>query len=316
MKKISIIISVYNEENYLKRCLDSVISQSYKNLEIIIVDDGSTDNSLNICLEYQKNDKRIKVIHQENKGLCASRNNGLSNATGDYIWFIDGDDFIEENSLEVIKPYLNNYDIIVFNYNEVRDNKLIKMNDTKEYDNVNKKYILGYIGVWNKIFKREILEGEKFPEGYMHDDIYLIPTFGLKTNKIVFVNEYLYNHVNRSSSITNSGFYLKDKLYALEHLENVLGLEYRDEVEYLYIIHLLLSSIFDKVIRHYKYNFKEINNIMKEKFPKYYKNKYWVGRGLFRKTFLYCFYKNIFIICIMMANIKIQLNKFRYQKME
>ena len=313
MKKISIIIPVYNVEKYLKKCLDSVISQSYKNLEIIIVDDGSIDNSLNICLDYQKKDNRIKVIHQENKGLSGARNRGFEESTGDYIWYIDSDDYIENDSLKVIKPYLDKYDIIVFNFNEIRDNRVIKIKDTKEYDNVNQKYMLSYAMAWNKIFNRKILGGEEFPDRLTYEDLYLMPTLGLKTNRIVFIDNYLYNYVQRSDSILNSGFKLKDKLCALEHLSNVLGLKYYDEIEYLYIYHLVIPCIFDKIIKNYKYNYKEINTIMKEKFPNYYKNKYWVRRGLFRKMFLYFFYKNNFLITIIFANIKIYLNKIKHK---
>ena len=155
--KISIIVPIYNTEKFLDKCLNSLVNQTYKNIEIILIDDGSTDNSLNICLDYQKKDNRIKVIHQENKGLSGARNRGFEESTGDYIWYIDSDDYIENDSLKVIKPYLDKYDIIVFNFNEIRDNRVIKIKDTKEYDNVNQKYMLSYAMAWNKIFNRKIL---------------------------------------------------------------------------------------------------------------------------------------------------------------
>ncbi len=309
MKKISIIIPVYNVEKYLKKCLDSVIKQSYKNLEIIMVDDGSTDNSLNICLDYQKKDFRIKVIHQENKGLSAARNRGFEESTGEYIWFIDSDDFIEENSIEVIKPYLDKYDIIVFNYTEVRKDKVIKMNDTKEYDNVNQKYMLSYVIAWNKIYKRYILDGEKFPEGYIYEDVYLMPTLGLKTNKIVFIDEFLYNHVYRENSIINSGFKLDDKLYALKHLDEKLAYNYKDELELIYIHNLLIACLMDKTTNYHLYN--EINVVMKDKFPNYYNNKYWVRQGFLKKIFLYCFYKKLYFIPNMLLYVKININKLK-----
>ena len=91
---ISVIIPVYNVEKYLSRCIESVLNQTYRNLEIIIVDDGSTDDSLNICRRYEKKDKRIKVIHQDNGGLSSARNKGLMNSTGEYISFVDSDDWL------------------------------------------------------------------------------------------------------------------------------------------------------------------------------------------------------------------------------
>ena len=102
MEKISIIVPVYNVEKYLKTCLDSIINQTYQNLEIILVDDGSTDNSGEICEEYRKTDSRIILIHKENEGLSMARNFGLDIASGDYISFVDSDDFIARNMMEAL----------------------------------------------------------------------------------------------------------------------------------------------------------------------------------------------------------------------
>ena len=106
--KISIIVPVYNVEKYLSECLDSIINQSYKNIEIILINDGSTDSSLEICQKYQKNDKRIKLISQANKGLSISRNNGMKIATGKYIMFVDSDDIIHSRMIEVLYKEIKN----------------------------------------------------------------------------------------------------------------------------------------------------------------------------------------------------------------
>ena len=115
MKKISVIIPVYNVEKYLYRCVDSVLGQTYYNIEVILIDDGSTDSSPEICDEYQKRDKRVKVIHKKNSGAASSRNIGLSSAKGDYIAFIDSDDYIEldmyENMMKINEEY--NCDIVL-----------------------------------------------------------------------------------------------------------------------------------------------------------------------------------------------------------
>ena len=136
MKKnnlISIIVPIYNVEKYLKKCIDSIINQTYKNLEIILVDDGSPDNCGKICDEYAKKDNRIKVIHKENGGVSSARNVGVENATGEYIGFVDSDDYIEKDMYEVLINNLKkeNADISIISNYEVYKNKIIE-NKKKE----------------------------------------------------------------------------------------------------------------------------------------------------------------------------------------
>lgn len=110
MDKISVIVPVYNVEDYLEECINSILGQTYKNLEIILVDDGSTDNSSKICDIYEKKDKRIKVIHKENGGLSSARNEGLKYRTGEYISFVDSDDFIDKTMYEKLYSAIKKYD--------------------------------------------------------------------------------------------------------------------------------------------------------------------------------------------------------------
>ena len=118
MEKISVIIPVYNVEKFIEQSIKSVLNQTYKNLEIILVDDGSTDSSGSICDEYSKKDKRIKVIHQDNKGLSGARNSGLDIATGKYIMFLDSDDYFENNSCEILYSEIEKKqaDYVIGNY--------------------------------------------------------------------------------------------------------------------------------------------------------------------------------------------------------
>ena len=130
---VSIIVPVYNVEKYLERCLDSLINQTLKDIEIILVDDGSTDDSGNICDKYAKKDKRIKVIHKENGGLSDARNIGLSIANGRYLQFVDSDDFIHKQMIEILYNTIinNNADISICDFDKVYENTKIKYN-TKE----------------------------------------------------------------------------------------------------------------------------------------------------------------------------------------
>lgn len=181
MKKtlISVIIPVYNVEEYLGQCLDSIINQTYKNLEIIIVDDWSTDNSWKIRDEYAKNDKRIKLIHQKNTGLSAARNAWLKIATWKYIWYIDSDDYVELDMYEKLYNIIecSNSDLAICNWYIGKEDgsrikntkfpgkKIITPNETLEYF-YNSMY------VWNKLYKKDIIKGLNFVETRAQDSIY------------------------------------------------------------------------------------------------------------------------------------------------
>ena len=193
--KLSLIIPIYNIDKYLDKCLNSISTQKNKDIEIILVNDGSTDKSLSICERYKKKDKRIKIINQENQGLSAARNVGLKYANGEFIWFIDGDDYIEDGSVERIMSLLNvENDIIVFNYNKVKNGKIIKMKGYYNFDKIDTKYVLAFPSVWNKIFRKSILEVDLFPEGHVYEDLYAVPNLILRTKNIVFIEDFLYNY--------------------------------------------------------------------------------------------------------------------------
>ena len=127
--KVSVIVPVYNVSKYLQQCFDSIKNQSYKNLEIILIDDGSTDGSSIICDELKKEDKRVKVIHQKNKGLAETRNIGIKHSTSNLITFIDSDDYIEPNMFKVLKENILDNDLIIFNYNKIVKNETFKVNN-------------------------------------------------------------------------------------------------------------------------------------------------------------------------------------------
>ena len=308
-KKISIVIAVYNISSYIERCLDSVIKQKGDEIEILIIDDGSTDNSLDICKKYQKKDKRIKIFHQENKGLCAVRNIGLEKATGEYIWHIDGDDYIEDNSIDILRKYIDKYDIICFNFYKDIDGKLnkVKIKDISCYDNIYDKYILSYTAVWNKVIKREVLESELFPVGNSYNDVYVIPTLVKKTKKIIFLDDYLYYYVHRKSSLSNTRkFNLKDRLECLDHVYDTLKDEYYDAAVLFYINELLIFYITWKIEYKRNANFRELNKVLKEKFPKYYKCKYW-NTSLGRKIYIRLAYCNMFTLVKFLTYLKMKV---------
>ena len=194
--KISVIIPVYNVEKYLRFCLDKVINQTLKDIEIICVNDGSTDNSLNILKEYQQKDERIKIIDRENKGLSATRNDGMRLATGEYIAFLDSDDYVDLDFCEkMYKAAMeNNCDIACCNiirFNEKSKKAMVKHNKVKVEKRPRNKYKLAKIPehnyVWNKIYNRKkiIALDLFFEEGVSYEDVMFSHKTIFYLNKIV-----------------------------------------------------------------------------------------------------------------------------------
>lgn len=212
---ISIIVPVYNVEKYLDRCVDSIVKQTYQNLEIILVDDGSQDDSGLLCDCWAEKDKRIKVIHKSNGGLSDARNVGKNQACGQYIGFIDGDDYISpymyEKMYEQIKR--NNADMAICNYDYVDENgKIISTENNLENAVMTPLQILEklcseessyYVTAVNKLYDIELVKRINFPIGKLHEDEFTAHLFVMKCKRIVSIKERLYYYVQRSGSITN-----------------------------------------------------------------------------------------------------------------
>ena len=220
MKKISVIIPVYNAEKYLTKCLNSIVNQTYTNLEIILVNDGSKDSSLNICYEYKKKDDRIKVINNDNHGASYSRNCGISISTGEYIMFIDADDYIENNFIErlitcneyetydlFISCYTDFYDKNIFKEKKLIDENILTFDLKKDYLNIVK-----YLRTpWGKIYKLNIIKENniKFPEDYITAEDQIFNFRYLKyIKKYRFLNEclYFYRHENKNSLSSSKSY--------------------------------------------------------------------------------------------------------------
>ena len=208
--KISVIVPVYNVEKYLKQCLDSIVNQTYKNLEIIIVNDGTKDNSMKIVEEYLK-DKRIKVINKENGGLGSARNNGIEEATGEYLSFVDSDDYIDLNMYKKLTEIIQDEDIIIFNHSRFDDKsgKIIKkkyLQDEKMVELSSENiYLYSKIenSCWNKIYKTKFIKENKFSfMEILYEDVCWNVEVFYKAKKVRVINEAFYFYrVNREDSI-------------------------------------------------------------------------------------------------------------------
>lgn len=211
---ISIVIPIYDIQEYLKSCIDSVIVQTYANLEIILVDDGSPDDSPRICDEYAKKDGRIKVIHKKNGGLSAARNAGLKAAKGEYVAFIDGDDYIASNFIEVLYKTCKDTgaDISCTSFYRVYSGKLVapyKKSDAQSFNNLEAirdiftAHSLCEVMTWNKLYRRTLFADNdiEFPVGKLHEDNFTTYKLLYFAHTIAFVNQPLYYYIQRDDSI-------------------------------------------------------------------------------------------------------------------
>lgn len=218
MVEISIIVPVYNVEKYLNKCVDSIIKQTFTNWELILVDDGSTDNSGLLCDKFVKKDKRIRVIHKKNGGLSEARNYGIDMSKGNFLIFVDSDDYIDKNMCSILLKKLkeNNADIVSCNFYKVFDNKIllnsmfVKGEKIFLKDEILREYFLNLFpdifATWNKIYKKELFVNNeiRFPIGRLHEDIATTYKLYYYANKIVVINKPLYYYVQRKSSIMNN----------------------------------------------------------------------------------------------------------------
>ncbi|MDY4077588.1 MAG: glycosyltransferase family 2 protein [Clostridium sp.] len=215
---ISIVVPVYNVEKYLKKCIDSIINQTYKNLEIILVNDGSTDNSGKICDEYVLKDNRIKVIHKKNEGLSSARNLGIDISNGEYIIFVDSDDWIKKDMIKKLYEIIqkDNSDISICNYflsyneeDQIQKEK-IEFCQFNNIEALKKLYDENFNIIMTisccKLFKKNLFSDIKFPKGKIHEDEFTTYKLLYKSKKVSYTSEKMYYYRQREDSITHRKF--------------------------------------------------------------------------------------------------------------
>lgn len=289
MYKISVIIPVFNSSIYLEKCLSSIINQTLKDIEVILIDDGSTDNSLDIIKDYATKYNNIKYKSKKNEGQAIARNLGIQMASGEFVTFVDSDDYIELNMLEKLYNIakLEKSDIVVCDYVEEYNNKNIEKKSLYiEADNIKRSYVLCVAGPCSKIINSDIFKKNdiKFLEGNIYEDLAVIPTLALYSDKISYCNEILYHYVIRQNSTMNQTKYSK-KLESIFNVMDVLyssfkGKDYNEELEFLYINHLLYAGC-GRFLKYKNTNniILKIINTMNSKFPNWRRNKYFTGQS-------------------------------------
>ena len=291
-KLVSIIVPIYNVEKYLEKCVCSILNQDYNNLEVILVNDGSTDKSLEICERLQKKDNRIKIINQKNLGVSAARNNGFYYSKGDYICFIDSDDIIEIDMVSTLVKLLQENECEVANCNihiiekdkterNFYTNKNIKIYNSSE---LKKYFLLGKVShaCWDKMYKREVLEKVNFVLNSTSEDRYFCWKLYKTINKMVVTSKVGYHYIRKNeNSITSRPLSLKNisRIEEALNVKNDVLLHYPelyDEWEYYYLNCLdNLASKFieqkikkdDKLYKYYEFIILELEKILKHSNP-------------------------------------------------
>lgn len=319
MVKISIIIPIYNSEKYLKSCLDSVINQSYKDIEIVLINDGSKDGSLNICEEYKRNDKRIKIINNTNHGVSYTRNCGIKVSKGEYITFIDSDDIIDKDYIRDLVSSSDGVDLVMCGFNEIVDNdkgyfleKIVLSNKNILTGNLKKdyKYLIKYfMPSWAKLFKLSIINkyNIKFPENLLISEDQVFNRNYIKyVKKYKFIDKCLYNYYKRENNSLSSKTdykYWKSDLENVSLMKSFFYTEKIDDGEYIltdHAISMLQKYIFTtgNFFSDYKYFHKkylELRNIVDFKCRDFkWKRRLFaicLEKNIIWPIYIYCFFK-------------------------
>ena len=285
MPKVSVIVPVYNVENYIEKCLDSLVNQTLKDIEIIVVNDGSTDGSKEKIQKYLQKYDNIKYLEKENGGLSDARNFGMPQAMGEYMAFLDSDDYVEPSIYEKMYKVAieENSDMVECDFLWEYPNK-VRLDTGKIYNNKKEMIEFARVVAWNKLIRREILEQTKieFPFGLRYEDVEFFYKLVPYLNKVSFVKEGLVHYVQRNTSIANTQNIRTKEIFTVfdnilnYYKDNNLYDEYKDELEYSYIRILLCSSlkrmckIDDKTER--KLALEETWNNINSNFPNWRKN--------------------------------------------
>jgi glycosyltransferase involved in cell wall biosynthesis len=300
--KVSVIVPVYKVEEYLSKCLSSLVQQELKDIEIIVVNDGSPDNSQSIIDKYQKNYPNIKSFIKDNSGLSDTRNMGIQNATGEYIAFVDSDDYVRFDMYSKMysKAKDKDFDVVTCDVKYVySDHENIVVTDPKnDTTNIKEAFIDLYPAACTKIFKREIITKNKiyFKSGVWYEDVEFMYRLLPYVKSIGVIHEPFYEYLQREKSITNS---VSPKFY--DYINNMNGVvdyykekgfydTYKKELEYAYVRYVYATFIKTCLAYDKETYLKAVDDAIKnvnEHFPKYRRNKYFYKslKGLYLALF-------------------------------
>ena len=243
--KLSIIIPIYCVEKTLDRCVQSVVSQTFDDLEIILVDDDSPDNSPQLCDTWAQRDSRIRVIHKQNGGLSEARNLGLDMAKGDYITFIDSDDFLATDTYAEVMKLAETADIVEFPfwrfYGSTKQQQIVFKNTT--YENMQDYWLKGYgyehCYVWNKIFRRSLFDDVRFPKGKVFEDVSTLPLILTNVKSLKTCDKGLYYYCSNDNGITAKATGRELQMLLDAHLQLIA--HWQDDRYYMHVLDIQLD---------------------------------------------------------------------------
>lgn len=324
--KVSLIIPVYNVRDYLRKCLDSVAAQTYRDLEVVIVNDGSTDDSLEIVLEYTAKHPNFQCYTIENRGLGGARNYGMEHASGEYILFLDSDDYIAADTVEVLvnAAQENGSDIVVCNCCDVREDGSVLLAYKNVYKNATTslakepEILLNRACAWGKLYKRDLLQGFSYVSRVWYEDMRLTPKLYLHAQRITYVEDSLFYYVQRAGSIMNNLNYSRN-LEVIDAFEDLLGYfreqgayeTYKDILEFLVIDHVAVSAIGRVALGKGKQRnevLAKLQNYLAD-FKDLYHNPCRRSQPLNRKIILWCNRHRMYWVTKMLLNAKRSLKK-------
>lgn len=307
MVKVSVIVPAYNVENYIEACLNGIVNQTLKEIEIIIINDGSTDRTKEKIEKYQKQyPNSIRVINKENEGQGKARNMGIEYAYGEFITFVDADDTIDENMLEKMykEAIAKQADVVVCDYDEIMEKETIRKKAIpQKTEDLKKDYIVSVAGPCNKLIRTNLLKKYhlRFCETGIYEDIAMIPLIGVYANKICYLEEpYYHYYIRQGSTMRQKEF--NEKLLSIYTVMETLEKgfrqsnryeEFKEELEYIYIRHLLYAGT--GRFLEYEEGIKQVPkivSIMKNQYPNWRKNPYYKKQNFAFKLNCNIFYSN------------------------
>ena len=317
--KLSVIVPIYNVDKYLKKCVDSIINQTYKNLEIILVDDGSTDSSGKIADEYKKIDERIKVIHKKNGGLADARNAGIKIATGKYIAFVDSDDWIDCDayrfSIELLEK--SESDMLVFLAISCYSDLNILIHNDNSYQVIYNNEIFNYWniigrGVCDKIFLKKYWDDIQFPTGKTSEDIFVIYKLMAKSKKTILLSNTYYYYRQRLGSISKNNDVRFDSYEAYNNAKDFIKENYPQSFDKFMINYVTnLMGIYNSIVLYDDSN--KFKSIFKKRIIQNRKYIYCSNVKIIKKIqlFILIAFPRLYKIIMKIKNNKIQKKLFK-----
>lgn len=279
--KISIIVPIYNSSKHLQKCISSILQQEYTNFEIILVDDGSTDNSSAICLKYASEDSRIKFFKQENKGAAAARNLGIEKAEGSFLGFVDSDDFIDRDMYQkmIECQQTTSADIVKISNRDIFENgSIIEKKESNNIKILNKNEEIkntfltpSHFSLWKCLFRTELFQNLSIPQISNFEDIAIAIPLLQKANKIVYINKALYNYRITSNSLSRKQISSLNRKLIKDEFEKIFEMYKKNHFLKKYLICILNRTLIEYIITLIKeQNYNNNKKIIRKEFLHYF----------------------------------------------